>query len=217
MNNKVKADYIKKALIEFLEKKYKNKTITTEIGVWCNNSYRIADVVLANGHTYAFEIKSEADNLKRLDSQINAFQQYFDYVYIVYWKDKFVINNLNKNVGLIECFNKNKEIKFRVIKKAYINNLQKDNLVEFLWNSELEYLIKNYFDFSFKNLDKEKMRKLVLSNFTKREILKIYRFFMKYRFKKGYETYLETKDLSFSFVKNKKDYKYVNYLTNLPL
>jgi len=220
MRYKVKANDIKKALIDFLEKKYKNKTITTEVGVWWNDSYRIADVVLANGHTFAFEIKSEVDNLNRLDSQIRAFQEYFDYVYVVYWRDKFHIKdfkNLDNKVGLIECFNYNSEIKFKIIKKAYVNNLKKENLIEFLWSSELRYLVENYLFLTFKKLDKEKMRNLISSHFKKREILKIYRFFIKHRFKKGYETYLKTQNLYLSFVKNKKDYEYINFLTDLPL
>ncbi|WP_457561482.1 sce7726 family protein [Caminibacter pacificus] len=219
MKQKIRANEIKKALIKFLEKKYVDKTITSEVGVLWNNTYKIADIVLANGHTIAFEIKSEADNLKRLSSQIEAFKQYFDYVYIVYWRDKFKINNIDEKIGLIECFELKGEIKFKIIKKAYINNLNEKNLINFFWRNELRFLISSYFNENqlIKKNEKDKMSNFLLSKLNKREILKIYRFIIKNRYKKGYKTYLKTNDLHYSFVKNKTDFEYVNHLKAPPL
>lgn len=42
------------------------------------NWSRRADVVLANGKLWAFEIKSDADNLARLPGQIETFRAYFE-------------------------------------------------------------------------------------------------------------------------------------------
>ncbi len=42
------------------------------------NWSRRADVVLANGKLWAFEIKSEADSLSRLPGQIETFRNYFE-------------------------------------------------------------------------------------------------------------------------------------------
>lgn len=47
------------------------------------NWSRRADVVLANGKLWAFEIKSEADNLSRLAGQIEAYQLHFEKVIVV--------------------------------------------------------------------------------------------------------------------------------------
>lgn len=47
------------------------------------NWTRRADMVLANGRLWAFEIKSEADNLTRLAGQISVYRAHFEKVVIV--------------------------------------------------------------------------------------------------------------------------------------
>jgi hypothetical protein len=65
----------------------------------------IADLVLLNGEVKAFEIKTDLDSLKRLDSQLSDYQQFADKVYIV-TNQKFIAQILNlysnSNYGIIE-------------------------------------------------------------------------------------------------------------------
>ncbi|NPA64469.1 MAG: hypothetical protein GXO16_05800 [Epsilonproteobacteria bacterium] len=94
---------IKEALFWWLEKRYKNKVITT-VALKANGSCNIADIVMASRDLYAFEIKGPNDTLRRLPAQIDAYTRLFDYVYVVYWRGKFEIED--KRVGLIEVYNK---------------------------------------------------------------------------------------------------------------
>lgn len=66
------------------------------------NWTRRADVVLANGHLWAFEIKSEADSLQRLAGQIDDFGRYFERLTIVVAAkfEERVAHMLPQGVGL---------------------------------------------------------------------------------------------------------------------
>ncbi|WP_435357381.1 sce7726 family protein [Emticicia sp. SJ17W-69] len=65
----------------------------------------IADLVLLNGEVKVFEIKTDLDSLKRLDSQLSDYQQFADKVYIV-TNQKFIAQLLHlysgSNFGIIE-------------------------------------------------------------------------------------------------------------------
>jgi hypothetical protein len=54
-------------------------TLLKEFGL--NQS--IADIVIVNGHTVAYEIKTELDNFERLNGQLDDYSQIFDQVYVV--------------------------------------------------------------------------------------------------------------------------------------
>src|SRR3954468_16508914 len=57
----------------------KTATLLTEVAV----SGCKADLVLVNGTTVAYEIKTELDSLDRLPAQLQAYMQTFDQVYVV--------------------------------------------------------------------------------------------------------------------------------------
>lgn len=44
---------------------------------------RVADVVMLNGTSHVYEIKTDLDSLDRLDSQLDAYRQMFDRVHVV--------------------------------------------------------------------------------------------------------------------------------------
>jgi hypothetical protein len=71
----------------------------SEFNAW--NS--IADVVIANGTTTAYEIKTEYDSFNRLDSQLNSYQEIFDRVYVIIPEPKLssLINLIELNIGVI--------------------------------------------------------------------------------------------------------------------
>lgn len=77
-----------------------NSVITTEMFV--ANWSRRADVVLANGKLWAFEIKSEVDTLARLPGQLTTFSDHFEKVIVVSaakYADA-IVNQLPAGVGL---------------------------------------------------------------------------------------------------------------------
>jgi len=54
---------------------------------WLLNEFRVgkcrADVVILNGTSTVYEIKSQFDSFKRLDDQITAYRNVFDHIYVV--------------------------------------------------------------------------------------------------------------------------------------
>lgn len=78
-------------------------TLISELRV--NNSK--ADVVILNGTSCVYEIKTELDSLNRLPSQLNDYRQMFDKIYIV-THEKFLKNLdgiIDDRIGLI-CLSK---------------------------------------------------------------------------------------------------------------
>lgn len=212
------AKVITKALIDWLDCRYKNKTITTEISVNTSFGTKVADVVVSNGHAVAYEIKSELDTTVRLESQIKGFSEIFDYVYVVYWADKFTIEALNApdNIGIISAkWDKSKQIEFRIIKKAKINkNITAEKVGKLLWKKELEHFLQNKNIKTKASYDKYTLVKLFMSNFNKTESTHIFRYILKNRFKKGFLVYKKNqfKDNPLELLtKHKVD---MNYLEN---
>lgn len=204
-----------KALVDWLDDRYKDKTITTEISINTTYGVKVADVVLSNGHAIAFEIKSEFDTTKRLDSQINGYSEVFEYIYLVYWEDKYNIESLNlpQNIGIIKAFWDNESIAFKIIKKAKINNFATPTIIaNLLWKSELEYFLKQKNIKVKSDYDKTRLVSLFVENFNKMESKKIFRFILKKRFEKGFLAYKamkNTSDALFSLMKHKTDKNYL--------
>ena len=215
MKDKINASVITVALIEWLNKKYDEKTITTEMSVNTSVGTKVADVVVSNGHTIAYEIKSELDTTQRLPSQIKGFSEIFEYVYIVYWKNKFSLENLNlaETTGAIEVFIKNDKLNFKIIKKAKINRFMNQlSVAKLLWKSELEYFFNKKNIIIKKSFDKQTLVNLFIQNFNKQEAVKIFRFIVRKRFEKGYLIYQslqQSVDALQSFVKYKTDKDYL--------
>ncbi|ALV24568.1 hypothetical protein CIG2463D_0995 [Campylobacter iguaniorum] len=216
------AKIITKALINWLDCKYKDKTITTEISVNTTFGTKVADVVVSNGHAVAYEIKSELDTTARLESQIKGFSELFDYVYIVYWENKFTIDELKapNNIGIISAkWNKSKQIEFKIIKKAKINNnITAEKVGNLLWKKELEYFLQDKNIKTKTNYDKCTLVKLFMSNFNKTESMHIFRYILKNRFKKGFLVYRENqlKDNSLELLtKYKVDMNYLEKMCDI--
>ena len=76
---------------------------------------RVDLVLLVNGKLMAFEIKSEADSLARLEGQINTYLDYFDKVIVV--ADKKFTSRIQekslRNVGLWEINSEKIKVKIR--------------------------------------------------------------------------------------------------------
>lgn len=214
---KADAENIKKALIDWLDTKYSDKTITTEISINTSCGVKVADVVLSNGHTVAYEIKSQFDTTKRLHSQLKGYSDVFEYVYFVYWGDKYDIQSLmlSDNIGLIEAFFYKNRISFKTVKKAKINSSAGPEVVaKMLWKNELEYFLNQKNIKTKSSYDKSELVGLFIENFNKLESKKIFRFIMKKRFEKGFLAYKKIRNDPFAlnaFVQYKKD---IGYLSN---
>lgn len=98
-----------------------------------------ADCVIINGKTTCYEIKSEFDNLTRIDAQLKDYLSLFDEVYVV-CSSKHLISVLTKvdsRVGVIELTSRNTlSIKRQAIQRVHnldvelmIRSLRKDEYI----------------------------------------------------------------------------------------
>jgi len=113
--------------------------------VFGSNSRR-ADLVVANGHLVAFEIKSDLDTLRRLDGQVSDYLARFDKLVLVV-SSKFLkcALDFDERVGVWESFRNEKGVvKIRVVRPGRLKSItSRDNLCEFLLKRELVDLIRN--------------------------------------------------------------------------
>ncbi|MEE1899566.1 sce7726 family protein [Flavobacterium rakeshii] len=110
----------------------------------------IADLVLFNGTSKAFEIKTELDNKKRLPGQLEDYQNIFKECYVVVPEslaNSYV--NLNENIGIIiMMINKSGGLKMEQIKSPKINNdISVDTLMRTLRTNEYKAIVKNYYGY----------------------------------------------------------------------
>jgi len=213
------APTITKSLIDWLDIRYIDKTITTEMSVNTSYKTKVADVVLSNGHAIAYEIKSDFDTTKRLESQVKGFSEIFEYVYVVYWEERFTLDELNlpNNVGAIKAYwDIEDNVAFKETKKAKMNRFATPTIIaNLLWKNELHYFIKKKGVTTKTNYDKSKLTELFIDNYNKSESIKIFRFILKKRFERGFLAYQKAKNTASSlslFVKYKKDLNYISKL-----
>lgn len=127
----------------------------------------IADLVLINGTSRVYEIKTELDNEYRLSSQINDYKKVFKEIYVVTHhslKDKY-LTLLRDDIGLIVLTD---NYTLKTVRKSEINE-DFDNLsiLKCLRKSEYTNIILNYFgyipqvtDFRFYSTCKELFLKI---------------------------------------------------------
>lgn len=212
---KVDAKMITISLIEWLDVKCKDKTIAREVSVNTTFGTKVVDVMVSNGHTVAYEIKSELDTTKRLYEQVEGFKEVFEYVYVVYWGTKFSLQelNLSPSIGAIEAYLNGEVLEFKLIKKAKINTIASQlTIAKMLWKSELEYFLNTKKIQAKSTFDKSMLVNLFISNFSKQEAVRIFRFVMKKRFERGYTAYQNFKykaEAVQSLLKYKTDQNYL--------
>lgn len=117
---------IKALLLNYLRNKKiidENSIIMNELTVG-NFSRRVDLAIYSDGKLIAFEIKSEADTLTRLDGQLDKYLEYFDKVVVVS-DTKFISmlsSSLPKNVGLWEVSDSKIKVKQRGKLQSKIDN-----------------------------------------------------------------------------------------------
>lgn len=147
MNNfsPVKEKDIKAALVDWLYARgmVENAVIINEMVV--ANWSRRADIAVANGRLYGFEIKSEADSLRRLSGQIDTFSQYFDKVTIVA-ASKFIreiVNSYPDSIGVLEVYRDAAGLKIRQVRSGRINEIKDHSVIAgHLTKNEIETYLR---------------------------------------------------------------------------
>ncbi|MDF4636452.1 sce7726 family protein [Vibrio parahaemolyticus] len=136
------ADY-KAATIDWLiSKGYldKDAVLINELPV--DNFSRRADLVVANGKLHAFEIKSDADSLSRLEGQIETYTDFFDKVTLV-CSPKFTQKAIDTLPKIVEILELNKdsdgETSLKVKRRGRIDRVENPN--KFLSFVEKKYLV----------------------------------------------------------------------------
>lgn len=117
-----RCEYVyKNELIKLLLKKYgtRNSVYFSEFRV--GNS--IADMVMFNGESKAFEIKTEYDTPRRLDKQMDDYKRFFDKCYIIIPEEKAdeYCNIVESATGVITMSRKNGRIILKEIRHAEQN------------------------------------------------------------------------------------------------
>ncbi|WAT26314.1 sce7726 family protein [Pseudomonas sp. GXZC] len=136
---------IKILLVDWLfERKMVDDAVIINEMVVANWSRR-ADIAVANGRLYGFEIKSQFDSLKRLPGQLESFQQYFDKVLVVA-APKFISaiqRDYPEHIGILEVSAASGRPRLRQVRAGRINEV-KDvaKLTSLITKIELERFLR---------------------------------------------------------------------------
>lgn len=106
----------------------------------------IADLVLLNGTSKVFEIKTELDSLYRLESQIADYKKVFEHIYIVthtHLADK-LLKEIDDTVGIITLTGNGALQTIREAKKDTAH-LDSSVIIKSLRKQEYSNIIQNYF------------------------------------------------------------------------
>jgi len=162
-NNATYLDYLK-YVYQILEKNYQNEYIfknsflnewlIKEIGhnnTKVFNEFRVgnavADLVMFNGKSKAFEIKTEFDSIKRLNLQIENYSKAFNQIFLIVPVSKLsVYAKFDESIGLIS-FNKEVESKrFTLHRDAIINNeVDYETIMKVLHTDEYKSIVKSFY------------------------------------------------------------------------
>lgn len=118
-------------------------TALTEIPI----STSKADFVLINGKAVVYEIKTELDNLDRLDGQIQNYYKAFDHVCVVTCDEyaKVLLDKFRDTSIGIYVLSKKETIKRLKEPVKYTSKLNANEIFKILNKSEYEKIIKSYY------------------------------------------------------------------------
>jgi len=107
----------------------------------------IADIVLFNGTSKAFEIKTELDSDMRLDGQIADYTKIFQQCYIVTHAtlvDKYL--KTDESIGIIELIENPRSLRMREIRPAQENKqLDPETVIRSIRTNEYKNIVKQYY------------------------------------------------------------------------
>ncbi len=148
LQNHYRCEYIYKnaiaAKILLHRHSHKTATLLTEVAV----SECKADLVLINGTTVAYEIKTELDSLERLATQLQAYRRAFDKVYVVTHQtcaDR-LSQQLPEGVGLISLTNRYTLVEAKSA-ASNCNRIDPAVVFDILRRSEYVAVVRRHFGF----------------------------------------------------------------------
>lgn len=139
-------EYIYKNIIanKILLGKHSLKTsqILTEFRIGKN----IADLIILNGTTTVYEIKSDYDSFKRLYNQIETYSRAFEFVNVITSpaQTEKAINSLPENIGVLSLTPRNTISCIRK-PKSNLENIDLSLLFDSLRKNEYLQIIKNFY------------------------------------------------------------------------
>lgn len=106
----------------------------------------IADLVMFNGQSRVFEIKTSLDSDKRLYAQIEQYQKVFNEIYLIVPLSKYhLYENHNNDIGII-IFDNSKREKFHVYRSATSNSkIDSATLMQVFNTNEYKQVVKKYY------------------------------------------------------------------------
>lgn len=107
----------------------------------------IADIVMFNGTSKAFEIKTELDSNKRLGGQLADYTKIFKQCYVITHEslvEKYLQED--KNVGIIELIERPKSVIMREVRVAKQNeHIDAETLIRSIRTPEYKSIVKQYY------------------------------------------------------------------------
>ncbi|MCX7922240.1 MAG: sce7726 family protein [Clostridia bacterium] len=146
------------------------------------------DLCRVNGKSIAYEIKTELDNINRIEKQVKDYLKVFEYVYIITHKRH--IEKIKEVVpqicGIKEYNFKNGACNFKTIRKA-IKNKGIDNKAQ-IRNLSSEDLRAVLCELGYKNLASNRSdREKIIENIGARKINELFKLAVKIRFSKQWQ------------------------------
>lgn len=181
------ADEIKIIVIEYLIERYPGIIIGNE--VMYGTSRKVVDLlVLYQGETYAIEIKSDKDNLRRLPEQLKEYSLIFDHT-IVFTHSKYkkeVLSLVQQRVSVYEVLNGN------------INKVKNFNSANRTIKREMVYSVSSVFLRRFlptaKKIDSDMIRMRIIRTYNKKEIHNIFYQFLEEKMVNGFKLFLHERN-----------------------
>lgn len=107
----------------------------------------VADLVMFNGVSKVFEIKTALDSTKRLDNQIESYRDIFNEIYLIVPLSKIEqYLTYEKHIGIISFSNEHKQ-KFELERKPIRNmDIKANSLMNVLHTDEYKNIVQAYFN-----------------------------------------------------------------------
>ncbi|NHM00954.1 sce7726 family protein [Flavobacterium difficile] len=142
----------------------------------------VADLVMFNGKSKVFEIKTEFDSTKRLNLQIENYSKAFNQIFLIVPESKLSIySKIDKNIGLISFNNNEKLEKFILQRDAFTNSeVDYDTIMKVLHTNEYKSIVESFYgelpimtSFNQYNICKELIKKIPNNTLNKKFIEKM--------------------------------------------
>lgn len=221
-------DYLK-YVYQILEKNYQNEYVfknsflnewlISEIGhnnTKVFNEFRVgnavADLVMFNGKSKVFEIKTEFDSTKRLNLQIENYSKAFNQIFLIVPECKLsVYSKFDKSIGLISFNSNEKSERFTLQRDAVTNDeVDSETIMKVLHTNEYKSIVKSFYgelpimtSFNQYNICNELIKKIPNSELNKKFIEKMKSRYLENVLSNRY--YKEFNQISLALKLNKKD------------